>query len=46
MPNFFDGAQQGILLAAVQPARPGLLVANGPETAPNLAQSWDGKASS
>jgi hypothetical protein len=45
MRNFVDGAHQGTLLAAVQPARPGVLAANGPGTAPSLAQGWDGKAS-
>src|SRR5206468_12934630 len=42
----FDGTQQGVLLATVEPARPRPLLGNGPWAAPRAALSRNRKAGS
>src|SRR5437660_1609962 len=40
-PRAFDGAEQGVLLAAVEPPRAGPLLGDGPGTAPGSSLSRD-----
>jgi hypothetical protein len=44
LPRAFDGAEQGVLLTAVEPPRPGLFLRNGPGTAPGSILGRDREA--